>query len=996
MSTRKFRFVSPGIFLNEIDNSQIPQEPEAIGPAIVGRAAHGPAMTPVKVRSFTEFINLYGNPIPGGGDTGYREGNRSGPTYGPYGAQAYLAAGVSPVNYVRLLGVTHPDASSAKAQAGWTTYHYSTTTWETKDYADDGGAMGLFIWPSGTSNLATGTLGAVFYVTTGAVMLSGTFAWTGTQGAAGGGLNSDRQGIGTNMLFNFGVSGSGATGVEFKVLVSGSKTSTDATGALAFNFDRDSKNFIRNVMSTNPILTNAGIVDTAGLTKGERSYWLGESYETEVAALSSSDNYYAALMPVCSGSDGTYSYHEMRFTDAFSNDTNIIEAKTGWFFGQDLNTGIATGSYTYDGMTKLFRFCGLDAGRWPSKNIKVSIVDLKASPNEDVSPYGTFSVVIRSLRDTDNAPIILERFDGLSLNPNAANFIGARIGDRYRRFDYVQRVNKEYGQYDNQSNYMRVEINGTVEEGLTDARLLPFGVYGPLRPLRKVIVANAAPLPVLGVNTYIGKVAAFPGVSAPSKLLSSSFAPLAAANKWSGSVVFPGTRQRISASDGGITDYTEAYFGLRSTTTAASLRYDQSIPDCTRLYGVSTYQYPTLAGIGGDPAPSFEYQWVFSLDEVRVTGSTSAKNAYYETGSRVNGESKTAAGSYTDILDAGFDRFTAAFAGGSDGLNIQEAEPFQNNRLSPAGTDATPQDSYEVNTLEVALDTLSDPERLEMNVLAVPGVRCKRITDKVLNICENRGDALGIIDIENVFVPSTETTDNFKARVKSVSSAITSLESRKLNTSYGACYYPWVQIRDNLNNAQVWVPPSVAILGTLASSERKSEVWFAPAGFNRGGLSQGAAGIPVINITEKLTSRERDDLYEANINPIATFPSEGIVVFGQKTLQITQSALDRINVRRLMIYLKKQISRFAAQVLFDQNVEATWNRFKSAAEPFLNSVKSRLGLTEYRLVLDETTTTPDLIDRNIMYAKIFLKPARAIEFIAVDFIITRTGASFED
>jgi phage tail sheath protein FI len=137
-------------------------------------------------------------------------------------------------------------------------------------------------------------------------------------------------------------------------------------------------------------------------------------------------------------------------------------------------------------------------------------------------------------------------------------------------------------------------------------------------------------------------------------------------------------------------------------------------------------------------------------------------------------------------------------------------------------------------------------------------------------------------------------------------------------------------------------------------------------------------------------------LYEQNINPIATFPAEGIVIFGQKTLQTTRSALDRINVRRLMIFIKKEVSRAAARLLFDQNVQSTWNRFRGQVEPFLDSVKARLGLTDFRVVLDETTTTPDLVDRNIMYAKIFLKPARSIEFIAIDFVITNTGAAFED
>ena len=150
------------------------------------------------------------------------------------------------------------------------------------------------------------------------------------------------------------------------------------------------------------------------------------------------------------------------------------------------------------------------------------------------------------------------------------------------------------------------------------------------------------------------------------------------------------------------------------------------------------------------------------------------------------------------------------------------------------------------------------------------------------------------------------------------------------------------------------------------------------------------------NITERLTSDQRDDLYAANINPIASFPNEGIVIFGQKTLDATTSALSRINVRRLLIFLKKEISRLANQVLFDNNVPATWARFQSLVRPLLETVKIRFGLTDYKLVLDETTTTPDLIDRNIMYAKIFLKPARAIEFIALDFVIMRTGAAFED
>ena len=188
----------------------------------------------------------------------------------------------------------------------------------------------------------------------------------------------------------------------------------------------------------------------------------------------------------------------------------------------------------------------------------------------------------------------------------------------------------------------------------------------------------------------------------------------------------------------------------------------------------------------------------------------------------------------------------------------------------------------------------------------------------------------------------------------------------------------------------------MAALGTFSSSQKKTQVWFAPAGFNRGGLTEGAAGIPITDVAHKLTRKNRDDLYTANINPIAKFPAEGIVIFGQKTLMVTPSALDRSNVRRLMIFVKKRVSQAAATLLFDPNVQTTWNRFISSVTPILSDIKTNFGLSDFKLILDETTTTPELIDRNIMYARIFLKPTRAIEYIAIDFNITRTGASFDD
>jgi phage tail sheath protein FI len=292
---------------------------------------------------------------------------------------------------------------------------------------------------------------------------------------------------------------------------------------------------------------------------------------------------------------------------------------------------------------------------------------------------------------------------------------------------------------------------------------------------------------------------------------------------------------------------------------------------------------------------------------------------------------------------------------------------------------------------------VSDPEVVESNLMVIPGITNTTLTDHLLSVCADRADSLAIIDLEGGFIPSTENTygDSSATNRGDVDSTISNLKARGLNSSYGCAYYPWVQTVDTVGvGSTFWCPPSIVALGTMGSSEQKSELWFAPAGFTRGGLTEGSAGIPVIGVRQKLTSKERDKLYEANINAIASFPSEGIVIFGQKTLQVTPSALDRINVRRLLIYIKKEVSGMCKTVLFDQNVRATWNRLSGKVEPFLLSLQTRLGLTDWKWVLDETTTTADLVDRNTLYAKLFLKPAKSLEFIAVDMVVSNEGASF--
>jgi len=276
-----------------------------------------------------------------------------------------------------------------------------------------------------------------------------------------------------------------------------------------------------------------------------------------------------------------------------------------------------------------------------------------------------------------------------------------------------------------------------------------------------------------------------------------------------------------------------------------------------------------------------------------------------------------------------------------------------------------------------AIDTVSNPDEIDINMLVTPGIIHSlhpSVTNHAIDKIEARADAFYVMD-------TAQWNDN-------VSTAISNVAT--LDTNYVATYYPWVKIDSPSTGAGVWVPPSVVIPGVIAFTDRVAHEWFAPAGLNRGGLSS------VRVAKKKLTHTDRDRLYEARVNPIATFPNQGVVVFGQKTLQAKPSALDRINVRRLLIRLKKFIASSSRFLVFEQNDSSTRSRFLNIVNPFLESVQSNSGLSAFRVVMDDSNNTPDVIDRNQLVGQIFIQPTRTAEFIVLDFTVLPTGAAFPE
>jgi hypothetical protein len=274
------------------------------------------------------------------------------------------------------------------------------------------------------------------------------------------------------------------------------------------------------------------------------------------------------------------------------------------------------------------------------------------------------------------------------------------------------------------------------------------------------------------------------------------------------------------------------------------------------------------------------------------------------------------------------------------------------------------------------INLLSNQDDYRFNVIIAPGLFNSLQTSQctsIINNTQNRGDSIFVLDL----VPYN---------VNSIPTVTTQANSR--NTSYAASYWPWVQTIDPDTGALVWVPASTMVAGVYAYNDNVSEPWFAPAGINRGGLSN------VVRAAQKLSQTQRDTLYQNKVNPIATFPGTGVVVYGQKTLQTRASALDRVNVRRLLIALKSYISQVANNLVFEQNTIATRNQFLAQVNPYLTSVQQRQGLYAFKVVMDDSNNTPDVIDRNQLVGQIYLQPTKTAEFIYLNFNILPTGVTF--
>ena len=993
---RRFDFVSPGVQLTEVDQSRLETESTDDGALIIGTARSGPGMRPVRLKNKAHLFDVFGDPSAGvaGGDSDvWRDGNDVAPTYGLYAAQAWLASETSPVTFVRLLGNDSNNKGGTYTYAGWnlgsTTANAGTTAADTSV-----AAYGLFIIPSSSTyaNYAdssidiryTGSLAAIIYASGSGLALSGAYGSVGKATSSAGALV---QSVAANGGFRVEVWDSDSTFPN----QGGTDVGVPAE-SFVVDFDQDSPNYIRNVMCTNPQKLDA---DNFG-SSSTKKYWVGQTFERSVinmlttAGSSSSGTQKGVLLPLLSGS--ALGYHE--------NQREAQPAKTGWFVNRTTLTGSGNiADYNASRQDKLFRLVSLSEGEFFQNKYHVAIEDLKLG--NSVNKNSSFSLVIKEYNGQE-----VEKYTNLNLDPNSPDYISARIGDQDQTWDSSAHKFTVTGENPNISDYVRVEVASGIENGsISDANKLPMGFLGPVKPRgfavqsnnlggnNKLVkpseahVATGVDEVATALNLYVTGGVSTEAPAWPvhnlsgKKFMLIDTAYLTASFKW------PTIELTETGTNANSTNYLYSdHFGIniqKATLGGGHKDFLRELPSDSAAGNTATVH---LGEAEYTPAPALELSFAFSLDDV----VQSSGKYYWQSGSFEAGTSYSAINGGSALLDLNVKQFVAPFMGGTDGVDVTKTQPFSNAILS--GQDETK--TYSYYSVDKVLDIAREPELVAYDVLSMPGLTNITLTDKMISACEDRGDALAVIDVAGIYKPKYENAGTVSNG--SVTSVISTVKARQTastayNSSYGATYYPSLRLTGD-DGLSVTVPPSVGAIGALAKTDAVKAPWFAPAGFNQGGLSElgGRTGPKVTGVNDVLKKDERDQLYQLNVNPIARLSNQ-IVIFGQKTLQQTPSALDRVNVRRLMIYIKKRIGDIADTILFDQNLQATWNRFNAKADKVLAAIQAEFGLEEYKIVLDSSTTTPDLVDRNILYAKIFIKPARSIEFIAVDFVITRSG-----
>lgn len=1037
MSEQTFR--SPGFFEQEIELTAPGAAPTGVPGGIIGAAASGPAFVPTTVASFSDFEARFGGLDPdrpasyaanewlkhkgaltfirvlgaganaSSGDvaTTVSQGTVRNAGFKVTGSTGFTPAGDGRTpGSVQFLVARHALPASSVTPSEWKGFpifsdnpSFNPSSGDTVNIV-----RGVLMFPTGARGMVLDMTGS-------------DSQWTGT-GAAIDDVASTDLNVASSTYKKFKLAISSSVGSSFGV--------TDGFSGLRIltaSLDPSATDYLGKVLNTDPKKFN----------DEQHLLYLDLPVEDEIAPLDVAGQ---DCIAIASGSSDAFRQNFGRY------DTRYTAARTPAIISQPF------GNLEHD----LFHFETITDGSSGNGLFKISIANVKAS-TDSKNPYGTFDVLVRDLYDNDISPSVLETYVGCDLNPNSSNYVAKKIGDRKVTFNFDATDEAEQrlaisGRFPNVSRRVRVIISSVLDSGVVPKTALPFGFRGVpvIRTTQTLTDTNAAL--VEGGRTF--------GAGAdvlPRLIMSSSVE-----SQLSGSIVpplpfrFKITKGEVDGSayvgSPGILEIPDSryYWGVKfeklipSGTTSGKIEdsimnsndgteFNPLVLSYSRFQGIQKLD-TLVTGADADVfnANKFTLARVALSNETLsdVTGTSDAhmkETAYIRNGvpdtqdyritdsalNRLTFASLLSGSASTFNRFSDYTKFSTIFYGGFDGVNILDGAAARlGDRatstevgglaqsaaagLARSGLGYDPNgdklSNNAVNSYRAAARMMTEKLTVNVNMISAPGIREPLVTDYIARRLPTYALGMYVIDTPGYTDSDVRIFEDSTGLKPNVTKTANSLFARNLNNNYIAAYFPDVYINDTTFNRRVKMPASVAALGALAYGDKVSYPWYAPAGFNRAALDF------VGNVEVRLSTADRDYLYENLINPIATFPGNGFVIFGQRTLQTAKSAFDRVNVRRLFLELKRVIIAVARGLIFEPNDATTRRAFVDRATPLLSLIKSQAGVEQFRIICDETNNTQADVEASRINGRIVVVPTRAVEFIAVDFIITPAGVEF--
>jgi len=806
--------------------------------------------------------------------------------------------------------------------------------------------------------------------------------------------------VGAIKLFN---ENSGASLQQFILLLNGHKGTNEYPNVITASLDVKSPSYITRVLNmTASLIQQAGhylaahwdIHPAAAVLTGTGVVSSGAGAATDSSRVFSTERSVFLLTSSLSRDTGSSTVPNYEgFRDRFSH------ASTPWIISQKF----------HGKSINLFKIHSIHDGEQKQKH-KIIIHDITSIKEETKYKFGTFSLSVRNANDLDEITPPLESFADLSLNPSSDRYISKVIGDSYTYFDFDrpednQKLVKE-GNYQNNSNYIRVETSNQVSNSEIPIEALPMGFRG----IPHIITSGSSVMASLSghdaaalVNSSFLRNLVTPPLPLSNNVsvFNNNVQNASSVRRWGvkfDHVVNFEKQNNFQDINESITNFSKHFPNHSTTNINFSVSDNNGTPDTVQLGIIDADRFCNN---------------LFTLENIKIATSSNgysskedwALSRYVRDGNiQTNDQEKIRRVSIKDFEDQtsrNFLSFQTILCGGFDGVNIFEKNEFNltneaivadmhdSNRGKSAGSTA--------GAYLKALEIVKNSTSVDMQVLAIPGIRAPVITDEAADVAESRMDSLYIMDIEQIDdndeqIHMSETVAYSDKLKPNLQKTINNFNDRALNTSYAAAYYPDVVLKidaPTYGTDSVVVPPSVAVLGGFSFNDLTGQQWLSPSGNSRGALTN------VLSTVVKLSKTEIDSLYMKNINFLYA-PSNvggagsGVIIGGQKTLNRSMSSLSRISVRRLLLQIRQQIRAISLRLIFEQDRNVVIDRFVTAATEVLSPIRSAFGLEEYKIEIDAAQTSQTDIDNQTIRGKIYIKPPKSIDYLSLDFIVSNT------